>query len=426
MRGRYFRYLFENVEGSLFHIGSVYDKERQMATNYIYMVGGYYRNTRSKRESGNFTRHNAIPAVIDILVLGGYTVQDVNKLVHIVKTHRIKVMVLPYLAPIQRLALMEEVGEGIPLAEEIHHFLKEPYLYLRNAGIGQIYFLYGNGESMARSPEEMEQGVHFEPVSTQAGKLIQMMEGASIPVVRAGYIIENNWLFYFGTYGLDIHELSKFTREYFSHMENIRAASDNRDEDYAEQTRRLLQEYLRKFGSSSATTVTMFEGPLYAYPGENDSFMTEKELGETEYCRKWKGQKDIGCMIKCMHGKDYDVMQYHRKSSGQEARFGMLMLGNANLNRYYSDIVKRFRLIWSRIRGICVPNCGSGEDWNHQILSLFASEDRLYWVCSKQDITSVGMAGDIVFSSSYNRFVLLDNHCACCISGYIIPKEDLE
>lgn len=426
MRGRYFRYIYENEEGNLFHIGSIYNKEKWNVTNWIYMVGSYYRHTQFLNEPELYAASDVIPKNIDILVLGGCTVGDVNKLVYITGNYRIKTIILPYLTPLQRLVLMEEASEKNSRGKEIHQFLKEPYLFLKKAKIGQIYFLYGNGENLLQNPEELGEGVHFGEISEKERSLIQTMEGRDIPVMRAGYIVENGWLFYFGVYGPDIHMLSDFTRDYFSHMENIYATSENLDEDYAEQTKRLVQEYGRKFGNSSAVSAVMFEGPIHASLDENESFVTLKEAGSIAGCRVWEGRLDTGCTIKCMHGGEYDVMQYGKRSIGPEGRFGMLLLGNANLNRYYPDIAQRFGNMRRRIRGIGIPNCGSGEDWNYQILNLFAEDGRLYWICNKHDITSVGVVGDIVLSSSQNRLLMLESHSACCFSGYIIPKEDLE
>ncbi len=324
MRGRYFRYLFENVEGSLFHIGSVYDKEHQKTTNYIYMVGSYYRNTQGEKGPEACTEHGALPEVIDILVMGGYTVKDVRKLISIVKSCSVRMVILPYVTPIQRLVLTEEMEEGSPGAEETGRFLKEPYVFLKNAGIGQVYFLYGNGETIDRMPEEIEPGVHFEPADGQVQMLIRGMEGNDIPVLRAGYIVENGWLFYFGIYGLNIYVYSDFTRDYFSHAENISKTSENAEEDYTLQTKRLVREYLKRFGNSPATTITMFEGPLYALPSENESYMTERELKDTSRCRPWKGRsEDNGCVLRCMHGRDYDVMERHRNRKVREPRFGL-------------------------------------------------------------------------------------------------------
>lgn len=99
-------------------------------------------------------------------------------------------------------------------------FLQDPYLFLQECGIKNLYFVYGNGRIPDRKPEEIAEGCYFEEADDKSLKLIWEMEGYAIPVVHAGYIIENGWFFYFGVYGLDIQTLSGFTREYFSQMEN--------------------------------------------------------------------------------------------------------------------------------------------------------------------------------------------------------------
>lgn len=427
MRSRYFRYLFEKLDGGLFHIGSVYSKENQKAMNYIYMVGSGSRSAHLEQE-GAFCKEAALPEEIDLLVVGSYAAKHIYKLLEIVRDHAVKTVILPYLVPIQRLALAEEAKSGSKAPGEAVRFLQDPYLYLKERDIEHIYFLYGNGTMLDKQPENAKSGIHFEEADKETLFLIREMEGYAIPAVRAGYLVENECLFYFGVYGLDIRIFYEFIRDYFSHIENINQMSENVREDYEKQMKRLVQEYLRKFGNSPATTVAMFAGPLYVSHRENDSFMTEKEICIDE-CRAMRGRngKDgrYDCAISCAHNKDYDNMQHHKRSS-EESRFGVLMLGNANLNRYFARIMERFSGVAARIRGVSVPNCGSGEEWNHRILELSAAKDRIYWICGKNDITSAGVVSDIVLSSPNNRFLSVDENRGCCLSGYIVPKEDLD
>ena len=135
MRGRYFRYLFENQAGGLFHSGSVYDRERNTTTNYIYMVESYSRNERVKGELDFGARKDAIPDEIDLLVLGGYTINYIRKLVTLVKEHTVWTLILPYLAPIQRLVLVEETTGRKENMKDVIRFLQDPYLFLQECGI---------------------------------------------------------------------------------------------------------------------------------------------------------------------------------------------------------------------------------------------------------------------------------------------------
>ena len=372
---------------------------------------------------------HAIPERIDILVMGCYNADFVSRLMDIIAEHRIHMVILPYLVPIQRLALAEELKKANMATEEAIRFLQDPYQFLKECGISYIYFLYGNGAAIGRSLQELSRGIHFELADRNVLELIQEMEGYRVPVVRAGYIVENDWLFYFGVYGIDIQVFSDFTRDYFSHLENIHEVSENVQEDYANQMKRLLLEYLKRFDASPATTVAMFEGPLYADPQENDSFMTEKEFGRKMSCERWARYGDDNrcmCTISCVYGKDYDNLNSGKKKGWDESRFGMLMLGNVNLNRYITDVAARFWILKGSIRAICISNCGSGEDWNHQVLKLSDGGDRIYWICNKHDMTSAGVVNDIALSAPNNRFLAIDSNWGCCFSGYIVPKEDID
>lgn len=429
MRARYFRYLFENQEEGLVHSGCIYNSVEENTINYIYMVGSECRKTTLRRKKEITEETDSMPETVDILIVGAYTVKYIRKLLSIVKGHWVKTIILPYLAPIQRLVLVDEINGSEDKNREAIHFLQDPYQFLKNIGIENIYFLYGNGNAIGREPEELDWGVHFELADADTLQLIREMEGYSIPVVRAGYIVENDWLFYFGVYGIDIQIISNFTRDYFSHLENIDEVSSNLNEDYMNQMKNLIQEYLKKFSTFSATTIVMFEGPLNASPQENDSFMAEKEFEKKECLKAWMklhGDQACACSIRCLYDKDYDTMQHHKNKEEDAPCFGILMLGNVNLNRYLSEIVTRFWKIRFRVRGVGIPNSGNNEEWNYQILNFSSLKNRVYWICSKHEITSSGVVNDIVLSSANNRFLIVKKDRGVCFSGYLIPKDDVE
>lgn len=427
MRTRYFRYLFENLDEGLFHSGCIYDKENGKSTNYIYMAGNYCRNLKPKKVRNVESEKETIPEVVDILIMGGYSIAYIKRLIYIVKNFEVKKVILPYFAPIQRLVLTEYIIERDEYAKECVHYLQDPYAFLREIGIENIYFLYNNDAGLYREPEELPEGCRFEPADAQTLHLVKEMEGYELPVVKAGYIIENKWLFYFGSYGLELQVLSEFTKEYFRHAEHVHHTLHGKTNDYMHQMQELIQEYIRKFGSASATSIAMFLGPLYGSPRENDSFMVEKEFSRRERCKAWLKQKHDNCctcVIRCMHDKDYDIMQHHKDIGRDEPRFGMLLLGNVNLKMFYSQVADRFQKLRTRVRGIAIPNCGNKEDWNVNILQMSSAQERIYWICTRHDTTAPIVVNDIVLYSSNNRFLCLDKEMGSCISGYIVPKEE--
>ncbi len=427
MRTRYFRYLFENLDEGLFHSGCIYDKAKGKSTNYIYMAGNYCRAMKPKKVRNVESEKETIPDVVDIMIVGGYTIAYIKRLIYIVKNYEVKKVILPYLAPIQRLVLTEYIIERDEYAKECVHFLQDPYAFLKEIGIEKVCFLYKNDAGVYREPEELAAGCHFEPADGDALRLIREMEGYDLSVVKAGYIIENGWMFLFGVYGLDLQILSGFTREYFSHTEHIHHTLQGKNNDCMQQMQELIQEYIHKFGSASATTVAMFAGSLYASPRDNDSFMVEKEFSRKERCKAWLKQKHddcCTCVIRCMHDKDYDIMQHHKDAKRDEPRFGMMLLGNTNLREYLSEICERFQKIRKRIRGIAIPNCGNKADWNANILRLSSAQERIYWICTRHETTAPEVVNDIVLNSSNDRFLCLDKEMGSCISGYIVPKEE--
>lgn len=427
MRGRYFRYLFENLEEGLFSAGSIFDKEKQTGANFVYIAGGSHTNASQERFSDIYReKDDDIPEKIDILAVGAYSAKCINMIISFVKNHTVRTVFLPYLAPIQRLALLGESTEAGYKDTDLASFLQDPYQFLKMCGISKICFLLGNGTAVRREPEELEHAFCFERIDEETSRIIREMEGYVPPVMRAGYMIENGCLFYFGMYGSDIQLLSKFTKDYFSHIENIHEMSENADEDYIGQTKRLTREFLRKFGNAQTAAVVMFAGPLHMSPVWNDIFMAQKMFCRNKFCGVWeKCRKDenCACVIRCTYGKDHDVLQRYKVEKTQQ-RFGVWLLGNVNLNRYLPELHARFFKIIPRVRGIAVPNRGSGAEWNHQILRLFDATDRIYWICAKHDMTSAGVVSDIVLSSANQRFCPVDKDWGFCLSGYALPRED--
>lgn len=429
MKARYFRYLFENQNDGLYHSGSIYDRLEEKITNYIYMVGNYAPTMPYQSKAKWKEEADAIPENVDILTVGGYSAAYIEKLISIVSRRKVDTIILPYLTPVQRLLLTIEINGNKLIGRECIHFLQDPYQYLNELCIPNIYFLYGNGEVTSKSPEEWAEGSHFDLADAETLRLVKEMEGYYIPIVKAGYLTTNGWLFHFGCYGMNLKVLSNFTKEYFGHLENIYKFSDQENEDYMWQIKKLVKDYRKKFSNAAVSTVAMFEGPLDCASADNDSFMVQKEFTSKEYCKPWLSTMVEGkcnCEFRCIHNKDYDTMQSHKNKERKDTRFGMLLLGNTNLNRYLPEVVTRFWGLRERIRAIAVPNSGTVTDWNIQVLGFSSDQDRMYWLCGKQGFTSPEVIRDITLSTPCNRFVNLTESTGCCFSGYLIPRDNME
>lgn len=381
MEGKYFRYVFEDMDGCLFFMGSIYNRGQNKTTNYLY-INGVDEEKSSVLTDSEQSGMDRLPPKLDIFILGAYSEKCLKKFVEIVQNHTIQMVVLPYLTPMQRMEWDEQAGQDGNKA--VHYFLQQPYQFLKEYGIERIYFLYKNGPPINRSIDELEPGYYFEPLDKKTQQHIQENEERFIPVVHAGYVIENDWIFYFGAYEA------------------------------------------RKNNSNSS--VTVFVGPQFAGNEENDSFFVEKEMRRNEHCNPWlQCQKDTyaECSIRCTYRMDHDVIQNHGQREEQEPQYGMFMLGNMDLNQQLFDIVARYWKVRYQIRGVGIPNCGNQKNWNAQIMDFLSKKERIYWICGKKSQTSVDILRDVVFSTVNHRLVPIQEESSCCFDGYLIPKQDV-
>ena len=429
MKARYFRYLFEQQEETLIHSGYVYDRFGECALHYIYMYGGSRGPKDDSIDSDRVQNgSDGLPEEIDLFVVAGYRLSTVRQILRIITQHRVRIMILPYLTPVQRLVLVQDMQENGWSEPQALHYLEDPYLYLKNRGISQIFFLYQNTAGVAEDLRDSRDGMFFEDLDPDITKLIAEMEGYPVPVMRAGYFRENGWMFYFGVYGTDIRKMSAFTREYFSRAENFCPESDDPGEDYRNQMHHLADRYWEAFGRIPVAAVVMFAGPTEVEHRYYDSCMIEREY-ERERCRMERENTLDGgyykCTIACLRNRDYDTMQHHKNN--KEMRFGILLLGFPDLKQYFNEIFGRFWKIRPKVRILNVPGNGETEYWNPHILDISEgenSQNRIYWIQGRSIHTSSQVIQDIVMSSVYNRLIPVDEMRGVCFSGYLLPKED--
>ncbi len=130
---------------------------------------------------------------------------------------------------------------------ELQRFLGAPYSYLKEQGVENIYLLYGNGPMLPREQDALLEGHYFERVDRRIQEMVTEMEGVFIPVYyAAGYIVENQWLYYFGTYGVEMQMNTGVKLE--------------------------------------LDTITMFTGPQYARNREMECMLTTKVFTREQHC----------------------------------------------------------------------------------------------------------------------------------------------
>lgn len=112
-----------------------------------------------------------------------------------------------------------DIGAGNVTGKRLEFscLIRHPYHALKNMGVENVYLLYGNCPPCSLDAvQNARKGNYFELADAEDLETIKIMEREYIPVVKAGCIIENKWVFYFSAYGMDVMELYQFTRRYYT------------------------------------------------------------------------------------------------------------------------------------------------------------------------------------------------------------------
>ncbi len=391
MEARYFRYLFENVPDGIIQWGFVNDTWFGEKVYYIYLAENTLRriNVHTQRATQEALRH--LPQEeIDILVLGEFKVFYVVAMLEILKTRRVKSVVLPYIVPAYR----QMLAESLPFPENVKNFILRPYSTLLRMGVEEIHYLYGNGKNITSNPDGFPEGVYFEQADEEALDQIEHIEGVHVELEKAGYIVKCDWLFYFGLYGPDVEEM----KELATHSEEGIDVMP-------------IQ-----------TTITMFAGPLHDGPSYVDSVFTDKTFTRDLACARTTEMEKNWCDMRCMRYQDYSMLKQHTKSERKGSCFGILLLGNINLKQHMGELTGRYHSIGKRIRILTIPDGASFDKWNPQILAMFCGTDYHYWIAAMNRSSSGEVLKDIIFSSAYHHLVHVNAEFGSCFSGYLVDK----
>lgn len=392
MEARYFRYLFENVPDGIIQCGYLEDTTKKDKMFYVYFAENNERRVSTDTYCSVFDALDSLPQEkIDLLVLSNFKLFYIVSILELVKTHKIHTVVLPYVAPMER--MMTE--QYMPLGEDVIRFMADPYTTLLEMGVENVYYLYGNGENITANPDTFAEGEYFESVEEDILELAQLMEGKAIPVVKAGYMVKCGWLFYFGNYGMNLSAIMQ----------------------------RMVAENRSRIGTENHSTVTMYAGPLDAAPQQTDSLFTVKTYTREMKCKPSILSDGMFCDLKCIRYQDHDTIKHHTGKNETTSSFGVLLMGNLNLKLHMYELAKRYNSVAKQIRVTNIPDDGELDKWNSQILEMFGGTDYHYWVAAINRQTSGEVLKEILTTNPYYRIVNVNADYGSCFSGYLVKKE---
>lgn len=411
---RLFRYLFENTSTAVVMSGCIWDKGVQEQLRYVYTCETSYNPAEQNYQSkdGQMLYHGS---PIHLFVMGCFSLEDSVRLIRAIRLDTVETVILPYVAPVQRFLIMQNIVEQGIKDTDVIQFIQAPYLYLKKSSVKKAIFIYGNGKAFEKSEIEMYPGMYFKLQDQEILEMIEEMEGYSIPVMKAGHIINNRMLFQFGYFGVDLYRIRHFLFHYVksTRIEKI----DER------QIRKMLLAYRKAFSDCGMETLTMFCSPIEIIATETDCVLNTIVIDQDDFCHADIEGDDGRCSVKCMLYNDYDVCHCHRTSK-TELRAGVLLLGNISLSKHLKELRLYYRAVCEQIRAITVPNCGNILNWDHSLLDMDVEKNAVFWICPFGTQTQNQVLREIKSENARNRIIALNEEYGCCFNGFLTEKGE--
>ena len=454
MKALYYRYLFENVENGIIQAGSIYNEEKDCGVNYVYLSGNPVSSTKRNILSGSMNDginggfsgmsesgaldENTIDrlsgAPIDLVVVGEYTRTCICILYTLLKHTTIRTVIMPYVAPIYRILVEQGMPEPWELFwkednEEIASLIRPPYHELQDMGVENVYLLYGNCPPCSLDAvQNAREGSYFELADAEDLETIKIMEREYIPVVKAGCIIENKWVFYFSAYGMDVTELYQFTRRYYTKEGYDRALRHPENTQYQAGMLRELEAYKKTYGLEAYAAVIMYAGPARVKESGSkiDGAMYEQSFGRENQCSPYLDAGGTVCMLKCIQRNDYGMLRNQFTRESRTLRMGVLFLGNVNMHKNMEEILKRYRGYGKTVRIVSIPGNEDASKWNPEFPWKFEGEGVRYWVGNINERMDTKILKDILLAGSCNRIIRVNEEYGCCLSGYMLDGEEYQ
>lgn len=411
---RLFRYLFENTSNAIIMSGCIWDKGVQEQLRFVYTCE-MSCNSAEQNHQNEAARMLYHGRPIHLFVMGSFSLEDARRLIQAMRHDTVDTVILPYVAPVQRFLIMQTILEQGIKDHDVIEFIRAPYLYLKKSEVKKFFFIYGNERAFEKAESEMYPGNYFQPQDAEVLDMIEEMEGYHIPVMKAGYIMNNRMLFQFGYFGIDLYRIRHFLFHYAKSM---------RIEKFDErQIKKMLLAYRKAFSDCGMETLTMFCSPIEIIASRTDCVLHAIVIDREDLCHADIESDDGRCSVKCMLYNDYDVCHCHRTSEA-ELRAGVLLLGNISLSKHLHELRSYYQMINKQIRAITIPNGGNILNWESSLVNIDAEKNAVFWICPLGAQMQNQLLREIKSKNARNRIIALNEEYGCCFNGFLTEKEE--
>lgn len=393
MASRKFRYMFHAVPTGTIFTSSAWKVGSEDCDNLIYMGGSNHKLGETadrdiKTEAKEHCRED-IPLDVfehaDMAVLGDFDIPHIKHFLELLMSVPVGAVFYPVVTPECRQAVLEKIdyicslekgryelgNEKLVTYEEMIQFLQHPYFYLaKRYKRTAIYPISGNGAIYMGGEAD---AVAMDPLPEDEMVQIRRVEGYEIPAVRAGYIVKNDMLYQFGSFG---------------------------------------------------ESLSLYISPLNNGPAHDDCQLQVKNTVKREDCNTMEAATSGRCSAYCMFKSDWEVCKKHNRQEMPYHINGMMLPGSLDWNEYGSQFIQRFATPLSKTRVIMVPGNGQAVYWNKMLAKLDTKGHHRFWVGGGKINDKV--LKDIICINGDHRFLKVDENSGVCVVGIITPLNRLE
>jgi hypothetical protein len=373
MEAKYFKFMFQNVTDGIYYTGCLWNTYNKRRANFLYMNSS---NKNIKPVFEQDSRFDDMGLGLDFLVISNLNLAYMNHLLKILKSRRVKTVIMPYFSPSTRMEVLRRYYTMGPVNDDVEAFWENPYYYLQRTGVAKIYLLHGNGRPYKGGVEVP--GEYFQECDYYDTEAVMEDEAFSYTIYKAGYLVSDEWVFCFGNYqkGID-------------------------------------------------SAIVMYHGTMADDTKADDCVLNAKNFSCMHDCNSDITDKNSQCHLRCTYKTDYDSLKRQNRDNVKEYINGSFLLGNVRLAEVMDQFYEQFGAIKEKIRFVGVPNCGEEECWNKRMLGFGNLHNKCYWAVANNKYTSAEVIKDITTSAPYNSFALLNDKYGLCISGYLKRRSDI-
>lgn len=371
------KFIYHNVGQGLFYSGEIkLSKPNKNIFRFVYDCGS--ENMQLIKRSVCMFKQDIESAEINLLIISHLHSDHVSGLDELFNNFKIKEVILPYFAPIERLLI---AIRRINMPRWYYSFLSDPVKFLVDKGVERIIILGGEKSSKGVFPDKIfpasrkrdKLNIKKLPDDEELkSKIFKLDENWEKTFTENKLIIKNHngyaialglWIFRFFNYKVPPSIFEKFktcldNKNFKIYNDNIKIYNDNiKKAIINKKILKNLKECYTNLGrylrnDFNNTSLVLYHGPVCS-PKSKSSFL---------------------CFCSCGFYNPCTGFEYINNN------FGQFLTGDIDLNMSYDEIKKHYSRCFKNVLITQVPHHGAEKNWNERVIKDISNNKA--WIIS--------------------------------------------